>query len=327
MGNHYDRTGRGGDRRSTPPTASDLADGQVLLRTLAGGLCGSDGPFYRRGFGKVPAGPRGHADEPAPLHEVVGEVLASRSEHHSVGDRVVGWAESFAALREVTVARGASLYRYDPELSPELAVTLQPLACVRYAVECIGDVTNRDCAVIGQGSIGILFSHVLKSAGAKRVTGIDPVDRTDVAKAFCVDQVVTETSSEWARGCAEGVHERPDILVEAVGHQVSTLRHALDAIRPMGTIFYFGIPDDEVYPVNMEQMMRKNLTLMSGITPLDERRRALAAADKYLRDHPDLPQQFVTHQFGLDRVADAYQLAFSPRVGRLKVVVTTAAAS
>lgn len=303
--------------------ADDLADGQVLLRTLAGGLCGSDMPFFRDGLGKVPeAGRRGNG-EPAPMHEVVGEVVASRSEHHAAGDRVVGWVESFAGLQEMVVARGASLYRYLAPLEPALAVTVQPLACVLYAVECIGDVSGLDCAVIGQGSIGILFSHALKSAGARHVTGIDPVDRSEVSADFGVDQVVVETSAAWARQCAQGVLNRPGIVVEAVGHQVSTLRHAIETIGERGTICYFGVPDDEVYPINMELMMRKNLTLKCGVTPFDERRRALADADAYLGQHPGLAERFVTHRFALDRVADAYRTALSPSSGRLKVVITT----
>lgn len=36
-------------------------------------------------------------------------------------------------------------------------------ACVLYAVEQLGDVSGRTVEVIGQGPIGLLFSHVLKA--------------------------------------------------------------------------------------------------------------------------------------------------------------------
>jgi threonine dehydrogenase-like Zn-dependent dehydrogenase len=306
------------------PRADVLADGEVLLRVLAGGLCGSDGPFFRRGVGRTVAPGRTGDPPPAPMHEVVGEVVASRSEFHEVGDRVVGWLESFAALQALVVGRGTSLYRYDRSLSPESAVALQPIACVLYAVDCIGDVRDRECTVLGQGAIGMLFSHVLAARGA-RVTGVDPIDRSAQSSAFGVDRVVTEVSTEWAREVRDSGGEGADLVVEAVGHQVSTLRDALELTRPGGRIFYFGIPDDEYYPINMEQMMRKNLTLMSGFTPFGERRRALAAADGYVRSHPDLPDELVTHRFGLDEVTAAYRTAFVPAVGKLKVVITTGA--
>ena len=47
-----------------------------------------------------------------------------------------------------------------------MAVGLQPLACVLYAVEQLPDLTGRHVAVIGQGSIGLLFSYVAKALGA-----------------------------------------------------------------------------------------------------------------------------------------------------------------
>ena len=64
------------------PTAGDLGDGQVLLRTLAGGICGSDLPYFR-GAHPLPEVPgltgRLASELPGfPMHEVVGEVVASR---------------------------------------------------------------------------------------------------------------------------------------------------------------------------------------------------------------------------------------------------------
>ena len=53
-----------------------------------------------------------------------------------------------------------------------------------YAVERLPDLTGRHVAVLGQGSIGLLFSYVAKTAGAAQVTGVDPVDRDDIGPAF-----------------------------------------------------------------------------------------------------------------------------------------------
>ena len=101
---------------------------------------------------------------------------------------VVGWASGFDGLMEQVVADGDGLASYDQALRPEHAVALQPLACVLYAVEQLPDLTGRHVAVLGQGSIGLLFSHVAKAAGAAQVTGVDPVDRTDIGPAFGVDK-------------------------------------------------------------------------------------------------------------------------------------------
>jgi threonine dehydrogenase-like Zn-dependent dehydrogenase len=298
------------------PTKEDLADGQVLLRVLAGGLCGSDAPFYRGAVGAFNAD--GHAKPGFPLHEVVGEVVASRSPYHSVTDRVVGWATGMDGLQELVITDGESLQSYDAGLDPAEAVMIQPLACVLFAVERLGDVTGQHCAVFGQGPIGVLFSHVLKSSGAAKVTGIDRVDRRDILPDFGVDQPVFASTAQWVVGLAEP--DRPDVVVEAIGHQVSTLTQAVEAVRPLGRILYYGVPDDQVYPFPMETFLRKHLTLTSCST-LD-RRRVMAAANDYLADHPDLLGRYLTHQFPLEKTSEAYASAFTPKPGQLKTVIS-----
>ena len=101
-----------------------------------------------------------------PIHEVVGEVIASRHPQSRDGDRVVGWASGFDGLMEHVVADGDGLAAYDLALAPQHAVALQPLACVLYAVEQLPDLEGRRVAVIGQGSIGLLFSYAAKASGA-----------------------------------------------------------------------------------------------------------------------------------------------------------------
>jgi threonine dehydrogenase-like Zn-dependent dehydrogenase len=252
-----------------------------------------------------------------PIHEVVGEVLASRHPAHRQGDHVVGWASGFDGLMERVVADGNGLAPYDPTLSPQLAVGLQPLACVLYAVEQLPDLRGRRVAILGQGSIGLLFSYVVKAAGAEHVTGVDPIDRDEIGKAFGVDTVVRATSDRWVSHLKPD--DRPDIVIEAVGHQVATLNHAIEAAAFGGTVFYFGVADDDSYPISMRTMLRNNLTLKSGVT-LD-RRRVLDAADAYARAHPELLTSYLTHTFGVDEVQAAFELACRPAPERIKIAI------
>ena len=100
-------------------TPDNLADGQVLLRFLAAGICGSDLPAFA-----VPrAASRGRRPSAAekdgfPIHEVAGEVIASRHPDHRPGDRVVGWASGFDGLMERVISDGDGLAPYDPALTP-----------------------------------------------------------------------------------------------------------------------------------------------------------------------------------------------------------------
>ncbi|MCF6737235.1 zinc-binding dehydrogenase [Blastococcus sp. KM273129] len=305
------------------PRAEDLAAGQVLLATRAGGICGSDLPFFKGAPFLHAPNPADRAATPAPgfpLHEVVGEVVASRHPDHSPGDLVVGWAAAFDGIAELVVTDGEGLAGYDTALPPTTAVMLQPLACVLYAAEQLGDVRGRSVSVVGQGPIGLLFSHVLKQRGARRVIGVDRVDRSAAAGVFGVDETVTASSSRWAATLPDT--DRPSVVVEAVGHQVTTLQDCLTAVAPGGDVLYFGIPDDPVYPLDMITFLRKNLTLRAGVTL--ERARVLRDAGAYLAEHPGLRDVYVSDVHPVDDVTAAFSAAIQPRAGQYKVVLETA---
>ena len=302
------------------PSPESIADGQVLLQFLAAGICGSDLPGFRGTKGKLPGDTGACAAEMDgfPVHEIVGEVLASRHPDHQVGAKVVGWATGFDGLMDRVVSGGDQLVAYDPALSPAHAVGLQPLACVLYALEQLGDISGKRVAVIGQGSIGLLFSYAAKALGAAHVTGVDPVARAALAPMFGVDTAVRATSDRWVAGLE--YRDKADVVIEAVGHQVATLQAAVEAATFGGTVFYFGVPDDESYPISMRTMLRNNLTLKSGITM--DRRRVLAGADDFARAHPDLLPRYITHTFGADDVQAAFELACRPVPERVKIVIT-----
>ena len=200
------------------------------------------------------------------------------------GDRVVGWASGFDGLMERVVTDGNGLAAYDSALSPALAVGLQPLACVLYAVEQLPDLDgpprrghrsglDRPAVLLcGQGG-GARPRHRRRPGRPRR------------------DRARRSASTPWCAPPATGgsvtstPDDRPDVVIEAVGHQVATLSHAIEAAAPGGTVFYFGVPDDDSYPISMRTMLRNNLTLKSGVT-LD-RRRVLELADEFAREHPE----------------------------------------
>jgi L-iditol 2-dehydrogenase len=308
------------------PEPAALESGEVLVRVLAGGICGSDGPYFKGAptpsFARVSGPPAGY-----PMHEIAGQVVAVGPSSSSaaldggaglqVGDRVVGWATRFDGLADYVITSAGSLARHDDGLSPEQAVLIQPLACVLYAVERLGPVAGLYCAVLGLGPIGLMFCHILKQRGAQVVVGVDRVDRSARVADFRIDQFVWATSDEWSTSIA--YDDRPNVVVEAIGHQVSTLGHALAAVADSGRVFYFGVNDDDVYPLDMTTMLRKNLTLMSGGTR--DRVRMLREANEYLAMFPELLPATITHTFRRADVQEAYSVALTPSAGRLKVVV------
>ncbi|MCL2393610.1 MAG: zinc-binding dehydrogenase [Acidimicrobiaceae bacterium] len=305
-----------------PPGEGDLKEGQVLIRTLAGAVCGSDLGYFAGHPDTRPQdrGPYAANFPGYPMHEVVGEVLASRSPLYARGAHVVGWAEYDNAVSEIIVTDGDQVVQVDEDLEPVLAIPIQTLACVIYAVDQIGDVEGHSVAVLGQGSIGMLFSHVLKSRGASHVTGVDLVDRSDFAADFGVDEAIHGSVERWVSQLSEA--DRPSVVVEAIGHQAFTISDAIDAVAPGGRLYYFGIPETRPVAFDLYKFLRKQLTLKAGSTL--SRHHALEVALEHVKANEFLPERYVTHVFDVEDVQQAYETAIVPARGRLKVAVRMA---
>ena len=121
-----------------------MRDGQVLVRFLAAGICGSDLPGFKGVQGRLPGDTGTLAAEMAgfPIHEIVGEVVATAHPGHRVGDRVVGWASGFNGLMEYVASDGNGLAPYDPALSPPTQS-----ACSRWPAFSMRSNSFRRCRV------------------------------------------------------------------------------------------------------------------------------------------------------------------------------------
>jgi L-iditol 2-dehydrogenase len=283
-------------------------EGRVLVRLLAGGICGSDLPSFagRRNTFVDFYGQPGY-----PLHEVVGSVVSGDL---PAGTRIVGWAEHHLGLAEYFVARVDAIAPI-ADFTDVQATVVQPLCTVLHQLDRLGDVRGRRAAVIGQGSIGLLFSHALKARGAAWVTGVDRVDRSDVADAFGVDEVVTEDAAAWA----SAVEDPPDIVVEAIGHHAGPLEAAVTALGPNGTVLAFGVPDETHYAFPFMTFFRKHATLIAGAAT--DRAAALARAHAYLLAHRSLLDPYITTVVPVHEAQRAFETALSPSAGRIKVAL------
>ncbi|WP_158253966.1 zinc-binding dehydrogenase [Cryobacterium sp. Y50] len=298
----------------TPPDGSSLVNGEVLVRVAAASICGSDVPHFRRGGQTADSIP---AAVGYPLHEIMGDVVATRSGDFEVGQRVVGWASEMNGLAELVITSAEQLALCDVELPPWEAVIAQPLACVLFAASRLGNVAGKDVAVIGLGAIGLMLCHVLKRAGARSVTGVDPINRVELKSSFGINHLVHASSTEWVQNIDE--RSRADVVIEAVGHQIATLRDAIDATAVGGIVYCFGIPALTAYPIDLTTVVRNNLTVSGGVTL--NHRRYLREACGYLAANPLLARALVTHILPMHEAQRAYDLASSPAPGRLKVVL------
>jgi L-iditol 2-dehydrogenase len=291
----------------------ELSEGQVLLRVRAAGLCGSDMPRFK-GTRALPAA---HAHALAPVHEVVGEVVQSASPGLSPGRRVVGTLGRHGGLAELVVASASMLMAVPEGLDDVEAVVVQPLATVVRAFNKFPDVRGQRAAVIGLGPIGLAFCHVLRHGGIGHLSAVDPIERAQLAKSYGADEFFQMTSAEWLERL--GPKSRPQVVVEAVGHQQGTVSDAVHAVCEHGFVFGFGEPDDCDYLIPYEQLYMKDVTLAAGRTL--EWPQALQAGAGYFCQHRSDFAGYVSHVLPVAAAQQAYSLYATPQVGRLKVVL------
>ena len=225
------------------------ADGEILVQCSHVALCGSNvGPYLFDG--------RWNAETPRPPgwlgHENMGTIIESRAPGWEAGTLVLAHPEDYNGFAELIVSKPDGLARLPSDLAdPGAMIAAQPLSTVLHALSRTGPVINQRCAVVGQGPIGLIFSHLLRRMGAAQVIGIDKVAwRLNWAKRFGATHVIDAQSEDLTEAVREMTGgEMVDLCVEAVGHPEALSASAF-LPRRQGRLFPFGIPhyDNQEFP-------------------------------------------------------------------------------
>jgi len=301
------------------PRLKDDEPPALLLQTLSVSMCGSDTPFYAGGKPGLayPLPPGAH------VHECVGRVVGSTSDDFRPGDLVVAVPEADRGLAEFFVAQAGRAARLPSELSAcDTCSFIQPLSTVLNAVDRLGDVRGRRLAVVGLGSIGLLFCWLLRLRGAGEIVGIDPIaSRCAVAERLGASRALPALSQDIARqaGLRPGSWVAPDICIEAVGHQEQTLNDCAALVRDQGTVLAFGVPDQALYAFEFERFFRKNASLMAVVTP--DWSEYLAKAAELFASHRDELAVLATHRLPMAQAGRAFDLFERHEDGILKAVL------
>jgi len=305
----------------TPYLDSGQAE-RILVRTCWVSMCGSDIPFFtgskRYRTYPLPVG--------APIHECVGQVVESTSKNFHPGDTVIALPDGNQGLAEYFVTQPARAICLPEQISGrDASCLIQPLSTVLNAVDRLGDVAGKSVAVIGLGSIGLLFCWLFKKRGATHILGIDPiVERCQAAEKFGASETIPARSLEVVHSSRQipGVWAAPDICIEAVGHQMETLNDCLELVKKQGTVLAFGVPDQPVYAIEYETFFRKNAQLIAAVTP-EWRTYLTKALEIFIQEQEQL-EGLVTHRFPIWSAQQAFTLYENHAQGVLKVILDAA---
>ena len=250
--------------RVEPVAIPTLHDGDVLVRVRAALTCGTDVKVFRRGY---------HARMIVPPavfgHELAGDVVAVSGsvKNFHVGQRVVA-ANSAPCLECFYCKKGlenlcedllfnngayaeyiripARIVQRNMLLLPDHityqdAALVEPLACVLRGLKETGVQEGDTVAVIGLGSIGLMFVHMAKVAGARVIAIGRRKTQLDRALAMGAGELVLTGDRadpvEPVRRLTKG--RGADIAIEAVGNP-ETWEHAVQMVRRGGTVNFFG---------------------------------------------------------------------------------------
>lgn len=263
---------------------------QVIVRVIAGCVCGSDLWHYR---GVTPAG-----RVPRPIgHECVGEVVevGAAVQRIRVGDRVVvpfthacgvcpecragvdsacaerldtrsGQAE-FALASHADYSLGV-ITNPDPALLPALLALSDVMATGWHAAVSAKVRPGATVVVVGDGAVGLCGVLAASALGAERVIALSRhAPRQRVAREFGATHIIAGRGAEATAEIAEltsGVGA--DAVLECVG-TADSMATAFAAARAGATVGFVGVPH-EVSEFPIRRAFEKNIGLAGGIAPV-----------------------------------------------------------
>jgi alcohol dehydrogenase len=287
-------------------------------------------------------------------HEAVGTVteVGAAVEGFAVGDRVlvpaitkcgrcaycqrgmpshcqsvggVGWI--FGHLIDGTQAEAVrvpyadtSLYRVPDGVSNEQAIFLADSLPTGYEVGVLaGEVRpGHTVAVVGAGAVGLAAILTTGLWGASRVIAVDTNKfRLSTALDFGATDVVEAGPNTVAEVLALTDGLGVDVSIEAVGYP-ETLRTAAALVRPGGTIANVGVHGVPV-ELPMQDLWIHNVKLTMGLVDTV----SIPTLLTMVASGRIPAEKMGTHTFGLDQLAEAYDVfANAATNDALKVVIT-----
>jgi (R,R)-butanediol dehydrogenase/meso-butanediol dehydrogenase/diacetyl reductase len=256
------------------PAPGTPAEGEVVVRVVTCGICGTDLHEYVAGPIVTPVEPHPltGAQNPQILgHEFAGDVVATGTGVTSVkeGDRVaimplaycgrcaycrrglqhlcatmgcVGLSHAWGGMAELATVAEYQVVRLPDSVDYRQGALIEPTAVAAYGVERAGVAPGDSVLVTGAGPIGALAALCAQAAGAARVYVSEPnAARRARAEALGVATVLDPTSVD----VPELLHEETDglgvdVAIECSGHP-NGFGAAVQSLRRRGTLAQTGL--------------------------------------------------------------------------------------
>jgi len=263
----------------------EIGPGELLVRIMSSGICGSDVMEWYR-------------IHKAPLvlgHEIAGEVagVGPGVESFRVGDRVTathhvpcltcalclaghettcptllshthfdpgGFCE-YVRLPAINVDRGT--WKLPDSVSFDQATFVEPLACVLRGQQRMGLKPGQSVLVLGSGIAGLLHISLAQATGCGLIVATDVNDyRLEAARKFGADYALKadQDPGEFFREVNQG--RGPDTVIVCTG-ALEAIEQSLAAVASGGVILFFApTMEGETVPLSINDLFfRRDITL------------------------------------------------------------------
>jgi L-iditol 2-dehydrogenase len=315
------------DVRLEELTTPQISRGELLVKVLASGICGSDVMEWYR-------------IKKAPLvlgHEITGEIaeVGKGVERYRVGDRVFvshhvpcntcryclnglhtvcetlhttnydpgGFAE-YLRVPPLNVDRG--VFVLPEEISFEEGTFIEPLACVIRGQRLAHLAPGQTILVLGSGISGLLHVAVARASGAGRIIATDiSAYRLNAAQDLGADGIIHAGEDVPARLRQANADRLADLVIVCTG-AFPAFRQALHAVDRGGTVLFFAPTEPGIdLPIPVNQFWRNGIALIHsyGGSPFD-----ISIAIDLIRGRRVPVHKMITHRFGLAETGRGFQL-------------------
>lgn len=318
----------------------ELGPDEVLVKVAACGICGTDVHIYH--------GSKGSAEVAPPVilgHEFSGivEKIGSAVDKVAVGDHVaidpniycgkchfcgIGKKQMCANLIGIGVNRdgGFAEYCYVPQsqcfqldktIPLEYGAMVEPLACCLHGIDRLNMRQGDTVCVIGGGAIGLMMVQLARISGASVVVLSEPVQhRREIGLSLGADYVVDPINESLRQRLHELLGtEGADVIIECVGNLTAT-GQSFEAAKRGANILLFSVPKaGSVYPLSLEDVFQKELTILGSMINPDTHERAAQLINSGRIELKPL----ITHCYPIDQLEDAIMMQMSSE--SIKVIV------
>ena len=316
-----------------------VGPGEVLIKVMASGICGSDVMEWYR-------------IKKAPLvlgHEITGviEKTGVGVKKYKVGDRVFaahhvpcntckyclngqhtvcetlhttnfnpgGFAE-YILVPQLNVDRGMLIL--PEEVSFIEGTFIEPLACVLRGQRMAEMKPGQTVMILGAGLSGMLHLLAARTVGATRVIVTDiNQQRLETAKSLGADLVISSKEDVVAGLKKINAQKLADVVIVCTG-AMSAFQQALQCVDRAGTLLFFAPTEPGVtLPVPVNDFWRQSIKILHsyGSSPLDA-----AIALELLRAKMIPVQKMITHTLSMSETPLGFKLAAEAKEC-LKVII------